>query len=66
MRMAVYVYNGSSNRYPLYGIELNHLNPWNPTAPAEMYMLEDWRYGWQRFGEHMDNTFLDPFMKGPG
>jgi hypothetical protein len=30
----------------------------------EMYLLEDWRYGWQRFGEHMDNTFLDPFIEG--
>ncbi|NUO01620.1 MAG: discoidin domain-containing protein, partial [Saprospiraceae bacterium] len=30
----------------------------------EMYLLEPDRYGWQRFGEHMDNTFLDPFMEG--
>jgi hypothetical protein len=30
----------------------------------EMYLLEPWRYGWQRFGEHMDNTFLDPFIEG--
>jgi hypothetical protein len=29
-----------------------------------MYLLQQWRYGWQRFGEHMDNTFLDPFMEG--
>jgi hypothetical protein len=29
-----------------------------------MYILEPWRYGWQRFGEHMDNTFLDPFIEG--
>jgi xylan 1,4-beta-xylosidase len=29
-----------------------------------MYTLEHWRYGWQRFGEHMDNTFLDPFIEG--
>jgi len=29
-----------------------------------MYLLEDWRYGWQRFGEYMDNTFLDPFIEG--
>lgn len=29
-----------------------------------MHMLKSWRYGWQRFGEHMDNTFLDPFMEG--
>jgi len=27
-------------------------------------LLQQWRYGWQRFGEHMDNTFLDPFMEG--
>jgi hypothetical protein len=31
---------------------------------AEMYLLESWRYGWQRFGEHMDDTFLDPFIEG--
>ena len=28
-----------------------------------MYKLQDWRYGWQR-SEHMDNTFLDPFIEG--
>jgi hypothetical protein len=33
-------------------------------ARKEMYFLEDWRYGWQRFGEYMDNTFLDPFIEG--
>ena len=30
----------------------------------EMYFLEQERYGWQRFGENMDNTFLDPFIEG--
>jgi hypothetical protein len=30
----------------------------------ELYLLEPWRYGWQRFGEHMDNTFLDSFIEG--
>ena len=30
----------------------------------EMYLLEEWRYGWQRFGEYMDDTFLDPFIEG--
>ncbi|HNX79402.1 MAG TPA: discoidin domain-containing protein, partial [Prolixibacteraceae bacterium] len=33
-------------------------------ARKEMYLLEPWRYGWQRFGEHYDDTFLDPFMEG--
>jgi hypothetical protein len=60
----LYMYNGSSNRYPLYGIELERktLNPIG--TRAEMYLLEPERYGWQRFGEHMDNTFLDGFMEG--
>ncbi len=60
----LYMYNGSSNRYPLYGIELdrNTLNPLK--TRKEMYLLEPDKYGWQRFGEHMDNTFLDPFMEG--
>ncbi len=60
----LYMYNGSSNRYPLYGIELNR-NTFQPIGTRkEMYLLEEWRYGWQRFGEYMDNTFLDPFLEG--
>ncbi len=60
----LYMYNGSSNRYPVYGVELNRKTMEPLTARKEMYFLEDWRYGWQRFGEHMDNTFLDPFIEG--
>ena len=60
----LYMYNGSSNRFPMYGIELNR-NTFKPIGNRkEMYLLEPWRYGWQRFGEHMDNTFLDPFIEG--
>jgi xylan 1,4-beta-xylosidase len=60
----LYMYNGSSNRYPVYGIELDRkiFKPKGTRTP--MYLLEDWRYGWQRFGEHNDNTFLDPFLEG--
>ena len=60
----LYMYNGSSNRYPLYGIELNRKTFQPIGTRKEMYFLEDWRYGWQRFGEHNDNTFLDPFIEG--
>ena len=60
----LYMYNGSSNRYPLYGIELNRRTMEPIGTRKEMYLLEPWRYGWQRFGEHYDNTFLDPFMEG--
>jgi len=59
-----YMYNGSSNNYPLYGVELDRktFKPVGTRMP--MYLLESWRYGWQRFGEYMDNTFLDPFIEG--
>jgi xylan 1,4-beta-xylosidase len=59
-----YMYNGSSNRYPTYGVELNRKTMQPIGTRKEMYLLEDWRYGWQRFGEYMDNTFLDPFIEG--
>lgn len=60
----LYMYNGSSNKFPTQGIELDRrtFKPLGTRTP--MYLLEDWRYGWQRFGEHMDNTFLDPFIEG--
>lgn len=59
-----YMYNGSSNVYPLYGIELNRRTMQPIGTRREMYLLQPWRYGWQRFGEHLDNTFLDPFIEG--
>lgn len=60
----LYMYNGSSNTYPVYGVELDRktFKPIGTRTP--MYLLQAWRYGWQRFGEHMDNTFLDPFIEG--
>ncbi len=60
----LYMYNGSSNKFPMYGIELNRKTFQPIGTRKEMYVLEPWRFGWQRFGEHMDNTFLDPFIEG--
>ena len=60
----LYMYNGSSNKFPMYGIELNRQTMKPIGTRKEMYLLEPWRFGWQRFGEHMDNTFLDPFIEG--
>lgn len=60
----LYMYNGSSNTYPLYGIELNR-KTFEPTGTRkELLLLNPDRFGWQRFGEYLDNTFLDPFMEG--
>ena len=60
----LYMYNGSSNKYPIYGVELNRKTIQPKGTRKEMYLLEPDRYGWQRFGEYMDNTFLDPFIEG--
>ena len=60
----LYMYNGSSNRFPLYGVEINRKTFQPIGARKEMYFLESWRYGWQRFGEYLDDTFLDPFIEG--
>lgn len=60
----LYEYNGSSNSYPLYGGEVNRKTLQLKGARKELYLLNDERYGWQRFGEYMDNTFLDPFIEG--
>lgn len=59
-----YMYNGSSNRFPLYGIELDRKTFQPIGARKELYFLESWRYGWHRFGENMDDTFLDGFIEG--
>lgn len=60
----LYMYNGSSNVFPLYGVELDRKTFQPKGTRKEMHFLKSWRYGWQRFGEHSDNTFLDPFLEG--
>jgi len=60
----LYMYNGSSNAYPIYGIEVNRKTFKPIGARKELLLLNDERYGWQRFGENSDNTFLNPFIEG--
>ncbi len=60
----LYMYNGSSNAYPLYGAEIDPKTFHLKGTRKEMYLLQPDRYGWQRFGEYYDNTFLDPFIEG--
>lgn len=60
----LYCYWGSSNVYPLYGIEVNP-KTFKPIGEKKgLLSLEPERFGWQRFGEYLDNTFLDPFTEG--
>lgn len=60
----LYMYNGSSNRYPIYGVQMDRKTFQPIGTRKEMYLLEPWRFGWHRFGEYMDDTFLDGFIEG--
>jgi hypothetical protein len=60
----LYLYYGSSNEYPLYGIQLSRKTLRPIGQPVPLFKLNDAQFGWQRFGEFLDNTFLPPFMEG--
>jgi len=60
----LYLYWGSSNALPLYGQQISRKTFQPIGAPQAMFGLNDRQFGWQRFGEYLDNTFLDPFMEG--
>jgi len=60
----LFLYHGSSNEFPLYVSEINRKTfaPIGDDKP--LFKLNDERFGWQRFGEYLDNTFLKPFIEG--
>ena len=60
----LYLYWGSSNDLPLYGQQISRKTFQPIGEPKVMFGLNDKQFGWQRFGEYLDNTFLDPFMEG--
>lgn len=60
----VYMYYGSSNLYPLYGVKLNRKTFQPEGERIPVLALNDDEHGWERFGEHNDNTFLQPFTEG--
>lgn len=60
----LYLYFGSSNLYPIYGQEVDRHTLQPIGERQELIRLHDDQHGWERFGEHQDNTFLDPFIEG--
>lgn len=60
----LYLYYGSSNFYPLYGMEIDRKRLQPISERKELIRLHDEEHGWERFGEYSDNNFLDPFMEG--
>lgn len=60
----VYIYFGSSNVYPIYGQEIDRKTLQPIGERKELIKLNQEQHGWERFGEHNDNTFLAPFIEG--
>jgi len=60
----LYLYFGSSNTYPIYAQEIERSTLQPIGERKELLRLHDDVHGWERFGEHADNTFLRPFIEG--
>ena len=59
-----YLYWGSSNVFPLYGIEIDPKTFHYIGTPAALFALAPQAHGWERFGrDHTDAKTL-PFMEG--
>ena len=60
-----YVYWGSSNVFPLYGMELNPGDHYKPIGEKkELLLLHPDEHGWERFGEDHTDTIVAPYMEG--
>ncbi len=65
-----YLYWGSSNVYPLYGVEIDPTPPVRFVGePVRLHVLHPDRHGWERFGQDHsgalpDGTAIKPFMEG--
>lgn len=60
-----YLYWGSSNLHPIYGIKLDHDQRLvYEGAPKDLLLLHPERHGWERFGRDHRDTTITPFMEG--
>lgn len=62
-----YMFWGSSNVYPIRGIELDRNHRFLPKGEKkELFGLDLEQHGWERFGEnHVSDSDLDGFIEGP-
>jgi hypothetical protein len=61
----LYLYWGSSNFYPLKGVELDPKNGFAPKGePTELLKLSPKEHGWEQFGQDNQNGKMDPFIEG--
>ncbi len=61
-----YVYWGSSNTFPLYGMELDPSKKYQPVGEKkELSRLYPNEHGWERFGENHSDTTIMRYTEGP-
>lgn len=61
----LYLYYGSSNEYPLKGVELDPYTFHPVSNIQDIMMLQPEKHGWERFGmNNDDSTTLAPFTEG--
>lgn len=61
----VYLYEESSNRWPIHGIELDADNYYVPVGEQrDLFNLEPEKHGWERFGQD-HRSDIKPFIEGP-
>jgi len=59
-----FMYFGSSNLYPIYGIELDHSQKLAYVGEAKpLILLDPEKHGWERFGQDHRDT-LTPYVEG--
>src|SRR5205085_4484858 len=61
-----YLYWGSSNKYPLWGTELDPARrlAYTPAHPVPLLTLHPELHGWERFGRDHRDSAVTPFMEG--
>lgn len=61
-----YMFWGSSNLFPIRGIQLNKNERFNPIGKKEeLFNLKPEKNGWERFGENHSDTKLKGYIEGP-
>lgn len=61
----LYEYYGSSNEYPVKGVQISRLDFTPISKIHDLVLLQPKQHGWERFGMNNDDeTTLKPFMEG--
>lgn len=61
----VYLYEESSNKWPIHGVELDAENYYIPIGQqTDLFNLDPEHHGWERFGQD-HRSDIGPFIEGP-